>query len=223
MDVLIVDDDPELLDLLTQALRGDGHQVSRAASAEAARALMRGRGFGVVVLDVMLGDGSGLDLCRQWRRAGRDEAVLILSARGAVDARVDGLEAGADDYLAKPFATRELLARVRALGRRRGLQAPPMVELGKVALRFDRRQALVAGVEVPVTPREWEILTVLAAASGRVVPYSELLECAWGEATPGARASLDVLVSRLRRKLGGSTAAPLTTVRGLGLALRAAP
>ena len=220
MQVLVVDDDEETRELIGGALRSDGHASVLVASAPAATKALTVAAFDVVVLDVMLDGMSGLDLCGQLRRRGVHTPILFLSARGSVHARVDGLDAGADDYLTKPFAVRELLARVRALGRR-GAHAPlRTVRAASVTLSFDARRAEVSGVEVPITAREWDLLRVLAEAQGRVVAFDDILERAWGEATERARASLEVIVSRLRRKLQGSEGGTaLRTVRGLGYAL----
>jgi DNA-binding response OmpR family regulator len=219
--VLTVDDDRETLDVLGRALRRDGHHVVEATDGlEAASAAASGF-FDVIVLDVMLGAESGLDVCRRLRASGVATPILFLSARAAVGARVEGLEAGGDDYLPKPFAMRELLARVRALGRRGPALRPATVRAGDVRLDFTRRRAHLGDDEIPITAREWEVLDVLASASGRPVSFDEILDRAWGDASATARASLEVIVSRLRRKLGADAAARvLTTARGFGYALR---
>jgi DNA-binding response OmpR family regulator len=170
----------------------------------------------------MLQESSGLDLCATLRRDGNDVPILFLSARGTVGARVEGLEAGGDDYLPKPFAMRELKARVHALGRRGRARRPVSFRSGPCTFDFDRRRAELAGVEVPVTAREWELLEVLIEAGGAVVPYQDLLESLWGEVSDETRASLDVIVSRLRSKLrkGANGESVVRTVRGRGYALR---
>jgi DNA-binding response OmpR family regulator len=217
MRVLVVDDDAETRALVGQALAREGHAVSEAGDATGAIARGTGERFDVIVLDVMLGTGSGLDVCASLRSAGIATPILFLSARGTVDARVDGLEAGGDDYLRKPFAVKELVARVRALGRRGASLRDEVVRVGEVVLDFAARRATRAGAEVPITAREWELLRVLADARGRVVSFDDVLERAWGDAS--ARASLDVLVARVRKKLGDDAHALLRTVRGVGYAL----
>jgi DNA-binding response OmpR family regulator len=223
MRVLVVDDDEETRELVGAALAREGYELELAATAE--RALERvtvGR-FDVVVLDVMLGSESGLALCARLRAEGIETPILFLSARGTVDARVDGLEAGGDDYLRKPFAIKELSARVRALARRGPSLRPEQWRVGHVTLDFATRRAEVEGREVPVTAREWELLRVLADARGRVVPFEQVLEQAWGDVSSRARASLDVLVARLRKKLAKEEGdrSVLRTVRGVGYALGA--
>jgi DNA-binding response OmpR family regulator len=145
---------------------------------------------------------------------------LFLSARGAVRARVEGFEAGGDDYLAKPFAIKELVARVRALGRRGPALRRSTLVLGPITLDFARRKAHVSSKPIALTAREWDVLELLADARGRVVPFDTLLERAWGDATEKSRASLSVIVSRLRHKLASAAdRSVVRTVQGVGYAL----
>lgn len=223
MNVLVVDDDEETLDVVEAALSREGHRVVIATDAEEAFRRLADTPVELAILDVMLGDASGLELCARLRADGLEIPILFLSARGTVRARVDGLEAGGDDYLPKPFALRELSARVKALGRRHPVVRSRRVKVGELTLDFDARRASARGVEIPVTHREWELLQVLAAADGRAVPFDALLEQAWGDATDGHRASLEVLISRLRKKFDAACgASPLRTVRGVGYALERA-
>lgn len=220
MRVLALDDDRETLELVGGALRRDGHEPILVDDAASALAALADREFDVLVLDVMLGPESGLDLCDRLRRDGITTPILFLSARGTVSARVDGLEAGGDDYLPKPFAIRELLARVRALGRRGPALRARTLVVGPARFDFDRRRATVGGDEIPFTAREWDVLRVLADASGRVVSFDDILELAWGDANERARHSLGVLVTRMRRKLDQAGATNLIrTARGLGYVL----
>jgi len=220
MRVLIVDDDEETLELVGKALQRDGHEVFIAREPESARSILDQVQIEVMVLDVMLGQSSGLELCAKLRQDGVETPILFLSARGAVNARVEGLEAGGDDYLPKPFAVRELVARVRALGRRRTAGRTHRLSLGALTLDFDAHRATVDQQELPVTRREWDILRALADANGRVVAFDDVLEQAWGDITEGGRASLEVIVSRLRRKLDAAAGRSLIrTVRGSGYAL----
>ena len=141
--------------------------------------------------------------------------ILVLTAHGEVPRRVEGFEAGADDFLAKPFAVAELRARVRALGRRGVLGRPAVIQLGDVELDLPARRASRAGRAVPVTTREWAVIELLAAHHGRVIPRGEILLSIWGDANDAASASLDVIVGRIRRKLGGQV---VRTLRGEGYA-----
>ncbi|WAS90581.1 response regulator transcription factor [Nannocystis punicea] len=220
MHVLIVDDDEETLELVASTLRREGHRSTLATGPGEALSAVSEAEFDVIVLDVMLGDASGLELCGELRRRGVQTPILFLSARGTVGARVDGLDAGADDYLPKPFALRELVARLHALGRRGPSLRPTVLRAGAVQLDFTARKAFVSGREVPVTAREWDVLRVLADARGRVVSFDDILARSWGEASERTRASLEVIMSRLRRKLdAGDERELVRTARGLGYAL----
>lgn len=216
MRVLLVDDNAELRELVTRALARDGHAVTAVATVAAARSALADGAPEVVVLDLGLPDGSGMDLCRALRAEGERTPILMLTAQGAVARRVEGLEAGADDFLAKPFAVAELRARVRVLGRRGPPAAPSTWRQGDVALDFAARRAAVGGAAVPLTAREWALVEYLAARGGRVARRGEILDAVWGTDSPQASASLDVLAARVRRKLG---AGALRTVRGEGYAL----
>ncbi len=216
MHVLVVDDNAELLELLRRSLEREGHRVSCVKTAADATTRLDADTFDVVVLDLGLPDGSGLDVCRGAREKGIATPILILTASSAVDRRVEGLDAGADDFLAKPFAIAELRARVRALGRRTGVPAARTWVRGGVDLDFAKRRALVDDTEVPLTAKEWAILDMLASANGRVVPRTQILEEVWNESDASAAASLDVLMTRIRKKLGSDT---VRTLRGEGYAL----
>lgn len=221
--ILLVEDDRETRALVASALAEAGHEVEVAANAGAARVALRRTGFGAVVLDVGLPDGSGIELCREWRRAGVSVPILILTARTDVASRVAGLDAGADDYLGKPFALAELRARVRALIRR-GASLPQerIVKHGDLVMDFARRVVLRGGVEVPITRRELEVLERLARAGGHAVSRDDLLEDLWGESTVEAGASLEVIVGRLRRKVDApGSERVIRTIRGYGYALSA--
>jgi two-component system, OmpR family, response regulator len=216
MRVLIVDDHDELLDLVTRALTRDGHNVLSARSERQARQMLAENSVDLILLDLGLPDGSGQELCRALRRNGNSAPILVLTAQSAVSSRVECLDAGADDYLSKPFAIAELRARVRALGRRAVTVRTFAYERNDVFLDFAARRALLRGQEAPVTAREWSILELLAARVGRVVSRSEMLESVWGEASDAASASLEVLIARIRRKLSANV---IRTVRGEGYAL----
>lgn len=219
MRILVVDDDEDVRSVVGRALVGDGHFVETADSVERSRALVEAHEPQLLVLDLGLPDGSGLALCRELRADGASFPILILTARSDVALRVRGLDAGADDYLAKPFAVAELRARVRALSRRAGSLAAPVrgatVSRGELVLDFGKRRAKRGPDELPITARQWAILEVLAAQRGRVVPRAALLEQVWGEATDAAASSLEVLIGRLRKRLGADV---IRTSRGEGYA-----
>jgi two-component system OmpR family response regulator len=216
VNILIVDDHPELLDLVSRALERDDHVVRAVGTLSEARLALGERTPDVLVLDLALPDGEGVDLCRELRRAGEQLPILMLTAHGEVRQRVAGLDAGADDFLAKPFAMAELRARVRALGRRGAVTRSTVAHVGDVELDFGAQRALRGSEEVPFTPREWSILALLSSRAGRVVSRTDILESVWGETSDANSESLDVIMARIRRKLGS---AQLRTIRGMGYAL----
>lgn len=223
MKILIVEDSPPTRDLLQRALEEAGHEVVAAARFATGLKMAREGDFELLIVDVMLPDGSGVELCRTLRGHGLTFPILFLSAKGEVGDRIAGLDAGGDDYLRKPFAIAELRARVRALSRRRGTEAPTVMRHGEVTIDFTARRMTRAGADVTLTAREWAVLDVLAERAGRVVSRQEVIESAWPRPGPGASESLDVIVSRLRRKLGDGAGPRIRTVRGQGLVLEVAP
>jgi two-component system, OmpR family, response regulator len=223
--ILVVEDDSETRRVLAEALAAEGQRVVAVGAGEAGSKALRSGGIAAIVLDVWLPDRSGIDLCRDWRRSGILVPILMLTARTDVASRVEGLDAGADDYLGKPFALSELRARLRALLRRGARPVQERVfEGGGLRLDFGRRQAWLGSVEVPLTRRELDVLERLFSARGHAVSRDDLLEDVWGEATPETAASLEVIVARLRRKLEAPAGAGvIRTLRGYGYALSASP
>ena len=220
MRILIVEDHAETRKMVERVLREAGHDGDGVGDLAAARGRLAAGGYGAVILDWMLPDGAGTDLCREMRARGSSLPVLILTARGGVEDRVEGLDAGADDYLRKPFAVAELLARVRALLRRGPRIEAPVVSLGEVEVRLAERRVLVRGREAPLTAREFAILEVLLRHRGRPVSRADILQAVWGEESDSAESSLEVLIGRMRRKLsplGGD--GPIETHRGFGYSI----
>lgn len=215
MRVLVVDDEADVRSVVARALRSDGHIVSTAEDLATARE-RASEGAELLVLDLRLPDGFGLALCRELRAAGSTVPILLLTALSQVALRVEGLDAGADDFLAKPFAIAELRARVRALGRRGALPRGLTYVRDDVVLDFAGRIARRADRDVAITAREWAILELLARRAGRVVARFDLLESVWGESSDAASSSLEVLIGRLRRKLGAEV---IRTLRGEGYSL----
>lgn len=218
--ILLVEDDTETRDAVSRVLADEGYRVVGAERGEAATRALKTGTVAAVILDVALPDVSGFDLCRAWRAAGLRVPVLMLTARTDVSSRVQGLDAGADDYLGKPFALSELRARLRALLRRGSDPLHQRVlTLGQLTIDFSRRQAWLGEVEIPLTRREIDVLERLAWARGHAVSRDHLLEEIWGESTPEAAASLEVIIARLRRKLeSGEKESLIRTVRGFGYA-----
>jgi DNA-binding response OmpR family regulator len=217
MRLLVVDDEPEMRELLTRNL-GRVHGVKTAATCKEAENILTAEHFDVLLFDVMLPDGSGLELCSRLRAGGLETPILLLTAKGEVRSRVAGLDAGADDYLGKPFALSELRARVAALGRRGPLRRDRAVVIGPLVVDLEGRRVRLEDRALPLTAKELAIVDLLATRSGKVVGRDDLLECVWGEVNDSARASLDVLIARIRQKLGAH-ARLLQTIRGVGYTL----
>ena len=199
--VLLIEDSARVAETVGAGMRAHGHSVVLAGGVRAADEALTHGAFDVAVVDIGLPDGSGLDWCRATRRADNPLPILVLTARNGVADRVDGLDAGADDYLGKPFSLDELLARVRALCRRGPRWADSVRVYGRVRVDGDRRSVAVDGVKLPMTPRELDVVFMVSSRDGRVVPRDELLEAVWGDSGEGAAASLEVLLVRIRRKL----------------------
>ncbi len=218
MRVLLVEDSSRVADVVVGTLSAAGHQVVVQTTLVGGKAALDSGRFELAILDIGLPDGSGLDLCLSARHDGHDLPILLLTARNGLDDRVSGLDAGADDYLGKPFAPAELAARVRALGRRGPRWTESVLTFGPVRIDRDRRTVTRGDVRVPLTPREFDVVALLAWRRGRVVERDEILEVVWGDTTEGAAASLDVLVARIRRKLDAGETRCLRTVRQMGYA-----
>lgn len=220
--VLVVEDDLTLLSTLSYNLRREGFRVRTTADGEAGLAIARREGNNVdlIILDIMLSGMSGFQTLRQLR-ATSDVPVLLLSARGEEQDKVDGLELGADDYIVKPFALRELLARVRAAMRRRagpGARPPVALHRGPLRIEPERRRVLVGEQELQLRPKEFGLLLTLAMEPGRIFGRQELLDTIWGEEIVVDERTVDVHVSWLRGKLAvaGVGAAVISTVYGAG-------
>ena len=217
MRVLVVEDSGPTRDLIVAALEEAGMTVTTAARLSTGIKQATAAEFDAIVLDLMLPDGDGLDLCRRLRAEGNTTPILCLTARADVSERVRGLDAGADDYLRKPFAIAELRARIRALARRRGQAPPTLLAAGSVRIDLAARRLDRRGHEIPLTGREWSVLEALAARAGRIVSRTQLLESIWHDSTPASSDSFDVILSRLRRKLGTrEEGCAIRTVRGEG-------
>ncbi len=212
MKVLVVEDDPAVAVPLLEGLRRNGLDVDHASTA--VDVVPAARHVDVVLLDLGLPDGDGLDVLRALRQTS-DVPVIIVTARGDEADRVVGLELGADDYVVKPFSVRELSARIRAIARRRRIEAPS--DTGRVHIDRTRRVTMVDGEPVQLTAKEFDLLAVLAEEPGRVVPRHELLARVWDPVWHGTGKSLDVHVSVIRRKLGDPGL--IETVRGVGYRL----
>ncbi len=217
MNILIVDDDEELRRQLGRMLENQHYRVEEAADGEAALQKLWNDSCDLVLLDVMLPKCDGMAVLAAIRAEGLDLPVLMLTARGDVEDRVQGLDLGADDYLAKPFSMAELLARVRALLRRRG-ERDPLLRAGQIVLDTVGRRVTRAGEEVALTAKEFAILEFLLYNKGRVVSRFNLAEHVWGDDFDPFTMSnfIDVHVKNLRHKIRTSEGSVVRTIRGVG-------
>jgi two-component system OmpR family response regulator len=211
--VLVVEDEPSLSQQLSAALDGAGYAVDSAADGERADYLVQTERYDAVLLDLGLPRIDGLTILRRWREAGLGVPVLILTARGSWSEKVQGIDGGADDYVAKPFRMEEVLARLRALIRRASGQMSPELRAGAVALDARNARVTLDGAPVRLTSHEYRVLSYLMHQRGRVVSQTELTEHIYAQGFDRDSNTVEVFVARLRRKLGASF---IETVRGLG-------
>ncbi|WP_176594104.1 response regulator transcription factor [Sphingobium sp. EM0848] len=221
MHILVVEDDPDLASFIAAGLGRAGHGVEQAFSAEQAAEQVEVDVFDAVILDRMLPGMSGLDLLRQWRARGRRVPVLLLTALDGIDDRVEGLDAGADDHVGKPFAMNELLARLHAIVRRAQVPEPgARIEQGDLALDLLRRELRYKGKLVALQPREMRLLEELMRQSGEAVTRAMLLERVWGFTFDPQTSIVETHMSRLRSKLTDSgVPAAIEAVRNVGYRL----
>jgi DNA-binding response OmpR family regulator len=219
--VLVVEDDEEIAQVLQRSLRLEGYEVRVAGDGEAALDQSAAFNPDLVILDLGLPKLDGMDVARRLRSAD-DVPILMLTARDALESRVEGLDAGADDYLVKPFERQELLARLRALLRRRPPRGSASVVVGDLALNPDTHEVSRGERDIDLTQREFELLEYLMRNERIVVPRQRLLEEVWGYDPFATTNTIEVFVSNLRRKLeAGGEARLLHTIRGAGYVLRA--
>lgn len=219
MRILAVEDDDRIARDVATALQGAGFCVERAADGETAWFLGDTEDFDLVVLDLGLPRMDGLSVLKRWRASDRNMPVLVLTARGSWQERVEGIEAGADDYLPKPFRMEELLARARALMRRAGGLGAAVQEFGDLMVDLNRMSVTRSGAPVGLTALEWRALAYLLLNRARVVPPGELLEHLYGDDDREANA-LEAVIARLRRKLGDGV---VGTRRGFGYFFEGTP
>jgi two-component system copper resistance phosphate regulon response regulator CusR len=222
MRVLVVEDDPDMAGFIARGLGEQAYAVDAVASGDAALERAAATPYDAIVLDVMIPPPDGLAVCRQLRRDGVDAPILMLTARDAISNRVEGLDAGADDYLVKPFEFAELLARLRALLRRRGTPRDAVLVIAD--LRIDTRSHRVTrgGAELALTTKEYALLEYLAMNADRVMTREEIAEHVWNEAFDPFSNLIEVYIGRLRRIVDRDRAPKLIhTLRGAGYILEA--
>jgi DNA-binding response OmpR family regulator len=222
MRLLVVEDEPAAAALLAKGLREQSYAVDVAPDGQHATRLLTINEYDVVILDLMLPGISGLEVCRRIREGGRHVPVLMLTARDGVDDRVAGLDAGADDYLAKPFHFPELLARLRALLRRRSTVMRAVLQVADLTIDPRARRVDRAGRPIPLTAKEYALLEYLASREGEVVTRADIAAHVWDDSYDSVSNLIDVYIQRLRRKIDDGGAVRLIhTRRGAGYALTA--
>ncbi len=217
--ILVVEDEPAIRELISFACESSGYSVLRAGSAREASDLLAQNRVNLILLDWMLPDLSGLQWLDKLKKDEKSASlpVIMLTARGTESDKVAGLDAGADDYVVKPFSPRELIARMRAVLRRGGSQAEKIITCGPLTMNESRFSAKVQGVPVKLGVIEFKMLLVLASSPGRVYSRAQLLSRVWDDAAELDERTVDVHILRLRKQLAGTAAAGLVeTVRGLG-------
>ena len=223
LSLLLVEDEARLADSLKRGLGEEGIAVDCAASAEAAEQELRRNAYDLIVLDLRLPGKGGLDFLRELRARGNGIGVLVLTARGSVQERVTGLDCGADDYLTKPFAFAELLARVKALARRRVAPASAVLKVADLELDTIKRKAWRAGRPLPLSPKETVLLELLMRNAGQVVTREMMVEVGWGSGYNEFTNLIEVFVNRLRQKIDyPGRDSLILTVRGAGYSMRGA-
>jgi two-component system, OmpR family, KDP operon response regulator KdpE len=218
--VLVVDDEPQFLRALQTNLRGAGYDVATATTAAEAVSSAGLQPPEAIILDLLLPDGRGTDVCRelrQWTQA----PIIVVSAVGEEAEKITALDAGADDYVTKPFAIGELLARLRAVLRRVGPSTEPVLELGGLVIDLEKRTVAMEGEPVHLTPHEFELLRLLAVNEGKLLTHKTILREVWGPAYQRESSYIHVFVSQLRRKLEPDPARPryILTEPGAGYRL----
>jgi len=221
MRILVVEDEAVLADALAEGLRDESYAVDVAGRGSEAEELMAVNAYDLVVLDWTIPAPSGIELLRRWRAAGNDTPVLMLTGRAGLADRVGGLDTGADDYLTKPFAMDELLARARSLLRRRARPLVAALTADDVVMDRGAHEVKVAGEPVELAPKEFAVLEYLLAHKGKVVSRTELAEHVWDDSFDAMSNVIDVILYRLRRKIDGDREEKLLqTLKGVGYRLR---
>ena len=224
MRVLVVEDERKLGELLRRGLGEEGYAADLADRGEEALWMAQAVSYDAIVLDVMLPGADGFEICRRMRGNGVWSPVLMLTARDAVDDRVSGLDAGADDYLAKPFAFEELLARLRALTRRAPAERPPVLEVGDLRLDPAAHKAWRGDRELVLSAKEFALLELLMRRPGLTLSRTQLLDGAWDMAFESRSNVIDVYIRYLREKIDRPFGRDsIETIRGVGYRLRAEP
>ncbi len=224
MKVLVVEDDEKLLAFVESGLKAEGFALDTSDHGDEAYALATTRSYDAIVLDIMLPGRDGLSILRNLRDKGIETPVIILTARGSLNERLDGLNLGADDYMAKPFYVEELAARLRVVARRAGDLSKSILSNGDLSLNLLTREARVGDVRIELTAREFALLTYLVRSPGRVYSRAQICEHVWNYHFDPATNIVDVYIQKLRKKLDvGGSGSIIETVRGVGYRARRDP
>jgi len=224
MKVLVIEDDPTVGQFVKRGLEEQRWTVDLVADGEEGEALARSQPYDLLILDLRLPGRGGQEVLRALRHRGIETPVLVLTAQDAVDAKVETLRAGADDYVTKPFAFEELLARAEALGRRPRAITSPRITVADLVVDLDAREVTRAGQRIELTPKEFLVLEYLARHAGRVLSRTLITEYAWGYHFDPGTNIVDVVITHLRKKIDAAHERKLiTTVRGVGYVLDTAP
>jgi DNA-binding response OmpR family regulator len=221
MNVLVIEDDPTVGGFIRRGLEEQRYRVSLVTNGEEGERIAASESFDVVILDMRLPGKSGLDVLQSLRARGFETPVLVLTAQDAVDAKVRTFRAGADDYVTKPFAFEELLARVEALSRRPKVMASPVLKVADLEVNRDTREVHRDGQPIELTPKEFAVIEYLMRHAGRVMSRTLITEYAWGYHFDPGTNIVDVVINHLRKKIDAGRAKKLiTTVRGVGYVVK---
>jgi DNA-binding response OmpR family regulator len=221
MTILIIEDEKKLVEILKKALKSEKYAVDVAYDGEEGLAKAMKNNYNLILLDIMLPKMDGMEVCRELRSHQIQTPVIMLTARGLVGDRVQGLDLGADDYLVKPFGITELSARIRAVLRREKNVESPVLKIGDLVLDRNRHEVVRAGKKLALTPKEFRLLDTLVRNTGQAMSRRQLLDEAWGPDFTEGNHELNVHMRYLRRKVDPSGAKPLIhTIRGVGYTLR---
>lgn len=221
MTILIIEDEVKLVEILKKALRSEKYAFDVAYDGEEGFQKALNGNYGLIILDLTLPKKDGMDVCRELRESMVHTPVIMLTARGVIENKVQGLDVGADDYLLKPFSLDELFARIRAVLRRRKVTETPLIGAGDIVIDGKRHQVTRDGRALPLTPKEYRLLNTLVRNKGQAITRKQLIEEAWGPDFVETNNDLNVHMRYLRRKVDiGRTRSLIQTIRGVGYAIR---
>ncbi len=221
MAILIIEDEKKLVDILKQALKSERYSVDVAYDGEAGLKKAMNNNYAMIILDIMLPKKDGFTVCKELRASNIHTPIIMLTARGSTEDRVTGLDAGADDYLIKPFGIKELFARIRAVLRRRKTTDSDIVKIANLVMDKKKHEVTRAGKVVPLTPKEYKLLDMLLSNQGEAINRRKLIDHAWGPSFKEGNNELNVHIKYLRTKVDSGHKKPLIhTVRKVGFVLK---